>query len=320
MNKLNLTIVLCAMHFLCFSQKLSNDVVSTAGEEITNTNENLSLNTTVGELSTNTISNTEIILTQGFQQTLKILTLDSKANLQGAMLGSTDGLMRDDLRINNLIPITSPYNNDITTTQSVLDVTGNNAIVDWVEVELRNDDNRIIETKSALLQKDGDIVSPDGSSLIQLTTQNDEYFVSIKHRNHFGVMSASKVQLGVTNPTIDFTDSATLTLGDNSQAILSGGKLALWGGNANDDNIIRYQGSNNDIITIKDKILANINNISNSNLFQYYDYDNADINLDGRIRYQGSNNDSNVIKDIILSHPDNITSSNLFFFSRIFQN
>ncbi len=132
--------------------------------------------------------------------------------------------MSDSLRIFNFIPSTEPYSfppfnkpqiaglGGETISTSILAVTGNNAIVDWIFLELRASSNSstIVATKRALLQRDGDIVSHvDGMSPVffsGITAGN--YYVSVKHRNHLGVMTSNAMMLNACGTTIDFTTSA----------------------------------------------------------------------------------------------------------------
>ena len=91
--------------------------------------------------------------------------------LQGPWDGSVN-LMRDDLRTAGLIPTTEPFTGlgfthaggggGETVSAARLAVTGSNAVVDWVLVELRNKNNpaTIVATRSALLERDGDVVGP----------------------------------------------------------------------------------------------------------------------------------------------------------------
>ena len=88
------------------------------------------------------------------------------------------------------------------TTAPILAVTGNDAIVDWVFIELRDKTaaGTVVATRAALLQRDGDIVSPsDGISPIAFSNNiPGNYFISIRHRNHLGVMSKNKIFLSST--------------------------------------------------------------------------------------------------------------------------
>ncbi len=312
MNRIYLILLFSLITHYCFSQEIVNDVVGMSGENISNSE--ILINHTSGELVSTTINNSDIILTQGFQQTSNILYLSPKVFLQGALLNSTNNLMRDDLREDNYLPPASPYNNKTVVADNLFETATDDAIVDWVNIELRNSENRIVSKKSALVQKDGGIVNANGNSNLQFTTNNKDYFVVVKHRNHLGTMTANQVSFNTNPALLDFTDGSVSTYGNNGQVLFDTDTYALWAGNANNDTRIRYQGSGNDTNYIKDKIVSHPNNTNNNNLFFYNGYDVADVNMDGRIRYQGSGNDSNIIKDIILTHPNNLSLSNLYFF------
>lgn len=96
--------------------------------------------------------------------------------LEGPYAGA--GLMSDALRSANYIPTAQPFTGlgysfvngggSETTTASGVSVTGSNAIVDWVLVELRNSaaPATVITSRAALLQRNGDIVGTDGTSAL----------------------------------------------------------------------------------------------------------------------------------------------------------
>ena len=133
-----------------------------------------------------------------------------KTFLQGnydAILGS----MTDDLRSNSLVPSTEPYslsmsptalalmqNANATVGAPELTVTGTDAVVDWVLLEIRDAANpaTILASKAALLQRDGDVVDVDGVSAVEFSGINaGTYHVAVKHRNHLGVMTQTPVNL-----------------------------------------------------------------------------------------------------------------------------
>ncbi len=154
---------------------------------------------------------------------------------------------------------------------------------------------------SALLQRDGDVVSLDGTSVVSIGVTPGDYYVSVRHRNHFGVLSLATVGLTSSSATIvDFTKSGFETFGTDAQTVLETGAMALCPGNVNGDSIVRYLGPNNDTNTIKDAVLGRPGNSGSSNFCPYTGYDNSDINMNGIIRYLGPGNDTNVLKDIIL--------------------
>ncbi|MFD0963444.1 M43 family zinc metalloprotease [Pseudofulvibacter geojedonensis] len=255
----------------------------------------------------------------GTTETFAKISVSPRVFLQGAMLNNGGGnLMRDDLRVGGFIPTTSPYTDALACNASVFNATGNDAIVDWVFVELRDDvtNTTVVHSQSALLQRDGDVVGVDGTSAITFDSTSRDYYVAIKHRNHLGVMSSTAITLSSTPTTVDFTDANNqITNGTNAQTSFSmpTGVVAMWAGNVSGDTTVRYQGSGNDTNIIKDNVLAEAGNTTNSNLYSYTGYDAADVNLDGTIKYQGSGNDANTLKDVVLAHPNNQSSpSNLF--------
>ena len=283
---------------------------------------NLQVLYTIGEVNIQELNTNNISISEGFINADFKILLDAKAFLQGPMLNpNTAGQMNDDLRIGNFLPTTSPYTDNAICNTSVFNTTGSNAIVDWVWVELRdsNDNTNLVIGKSALLQRDGDIVGLDGVSNLVMSVPPKSYYVVVKHRNHLGVMSLNTIPLNENSPTVvDFKNNRFSTFGNFAQAQLESNKMALWAGNTNGDNRIRYQGSTNDSNYIKDQVLTHSGNGAGNNLYFYFGYDNADVNMDTRIRYQGSNNDSNIIKDIVLAHPSNTALNYLFFFLQPF--
>ncbi len=146
-----------------------------------------------------------------------------------------ESLMRDNLRTGSLIPTTSPYTDNLTCDASVFIPTGVDAIVDWVWVELRNpvDNTIVISSRSALLQRDGDIVDVDGVSAVTFTdTPPDNYYVVVNHRNHLGIISAATFALTDLNSTsIDLASSSGSVGGGTAGVVLLGnGKYAMYGG------------------------------------------------------------------------------------------
>jgi len=72
---------------------------------------------------------------------------------------------------------------------AVFSVTGDDAIVDWIHIELRSKDDMevVIATRSGLLQRDGDVVDLDGVSSLRFQGVNvDSFYVVAKHRSHLG--------------------------------------------------------------------------------------------------------------------------------------
>ncbi|MFN3851964.1 MAG: beta strand repeat-containing protein, partial [Spirosomataceae bacterium] len=275
--------------------------------------------------------------------------LDAKLNLkvllQGALLPSasntgviTTGIMRDNLRTTGVIPLTEPYTaigstnarfahvggGGETTSLSVLGTTGNDAIVDWVFIELRDATNPsiVIKTKSALVQRDGDVVeASDGVSAVTFTgVIGQSYHVSVKHRNHLGAMTSTTIPMTATGTTVDFT-SMTASQLYNSAAQYDGyeqvdvsGKMALWAGNTNADNKVKYVGVGNDQVPVFNQVMN-----YPSNTTQQYNYDfvtpvylSGDVNMDSKVKYRGPNNDPTFIFFNVITKYAGLNSASLY--------
>lgn len=165
-----------------------------------------------------------------------------KLFLEGAY-DSGAGLMYDDLRIQNLIPAVEPFTGlgfthinggggeQIQTVGH--NASGNDATVDWVFVELRDatDPTVIIATRSAILQRDGDVVQYEfGTGGVEFTNIPDgNYYVAVRTRNHLAVCSATDFSLSqTTNTTVDFTGG--VAFGTNAMRSYPGGEFALYEG------------------------------------------------------------------------------------------
>ena len=147
------------------------------------------------------------------------VVVDMMAFLEGPYNGAAG--MNDYLRSANLIPTSEPYTDlgfthvfrggGETIDASVLTVTGTAAVIDWVFVELRSpaDPSTIVATKSALILADGRITDLDGTSNLTFEgVVSDAYYISLKHRNHLGIMGPNILYLSRTPTTIDFTTLA----------------------------------------------------------------------------------------------------------------
>ena len=233
--------------------------------------------------------------------------LDIRVYLKGALVAinpGTDILMRDDLRKGGYLPNHEPYSafsrylhmgggNETIADSSVLMTTGPNAIVDWLFVELRNAENpvQVATTRSALLQRDGDVVDTDGfSSLLFENIPDGNYYVAVRHRNHFGVMTAHPYTLSYIPTSLDFTNPDFATWGDQAQQAYTD-KMALWAGDINQDGKIIYMGPSNDIFYLFSEVLSAPGNSDHNANYIYYGYLNSDYNMDGKAIYIGPESD-----------------------------
>ncbi len=229
------------------------------------------------------------------------VVLDLRMKLEGPF-NSITGLMNDALRSNALVPLQEPYTalgfdhvgnvGGVLTTPAVLSVFGNEAIVDWVFVELRNasDPSVVISTQCALLKRNGQVVSSSGAQL-RFPVPNGTYHIAVRHRNHLGCMTAAPLSLGAAPTVLDLTSPAVNTYGTAARKQI-GSTMVLWAGNVVWDDRIRYTGANND----RDPILGAIGGLIPTSSAQGYLM--SDTNLDGFVKYTGVSND----RDIILTN------------------
>ena len=248
------------------------------------------------------------------------VALKLKAFLQGALVGSEESdLMRDDLRLLGYIPTIEPYS-DIPgfvhvgggkemINSALLDKTGNDAIVDWVFVELRSTNNLegVVATRSALIQRDGDVVSALGEDILYFyNVQNEDYHIKLRHRNHVGIETHFPYTFTTTHiPEIDFSYDFLATKGYTTR-VTAKDKISLWAGDLNGDSKVIFQGPENDVFNQFVKILLDTGNVNQLDNFISKGYTNSDFNMDGQVIFQGPNNDRSILLwNTIFQHPDN---------------
>ena len=112
----------------------------------------------------------------------------------------------------------------------------------------------------------------------------DNYFVSVRHRNHLGVMAAGCFSLGPEARAVDFKHAGTATFGTEAR-MLTGTRMALWPGDVNFDGLVKYTGSGND----RDPVLTAIGSFTPTNTVSGYRQE--DVNMDGTTKYTGNGND-----------------------------
>ncbi len=159
---------------------------------------------------------------------------------------TANSMMNDAYRAGGHLPVAEPYTamstfthvgdggSEAVAAQADFDfVADGDDIVDWVFVEIRDNANTTISTRSALLQRDGDIVDLDGGNLKFSAVPNGNYDVVVRHRNHLGNKSATNVSVtkgGVT--TYDFTTSAAQSEGVDAPEL----EVGVFGSYSSDAN------------------------------------------------------------------------------------
>lgn len=253
----------------------------------------------------------------------RFVAVGTRAFLQGAYNSAT-GLMSDALRTGtNVIPVSDPYRtapystsflhiNNATTETAPLSVFNNQAlpqndIVDWVFLELRNNvspGGSVFQTRSALIQRDGDIVDIDGVSPVTFNQPNGSYTITVRHRNHLGIASnPSTPRVFSETKSIAFTTNlADLRVGatplfstagtgyTTSTHPVLGTVNLLWGGNANPNGTVRYTSLGND----KDYILLTTLGGNPSTVVSNV-YSPSDLNMNKVVRYNALANDKDFL-------------------------
>ena len=285
-----------------------------------------------------------------FSQTSGVM-INARVYLEGALMDNNNAvsstgkpLMRDNLRLSpfsgkTYIPLLDPYkyehpNLNITSKYThlpsnqpqsmheildtaVLDNTGENAIVDWVFLELRSptDSTHVVATRSCLVQRDGDIVDLDGISHVNFpTVTGTEFFVAIRHRSHLAAMThktdiTQLIDFTIQNvPIFDFGFiSNSLNYSDLAQnEYVKFGYRALWGGDFNADGQIKSDGPNDDMSYLYSDVIFYPNNpnmrASYDNTLGYY---NTDFNMNSKAKFDNPFDDKNMLYSQILFYINN---------------
>ena len=235
-----------------------------------------------------------------------------RALLQGAYNSKTD-LMDTTLFDEGFVPDNQPYAVapfSYTGTETLSDVvkaaTANDKPVDWVLVDLRSSASTLVATRAVIVQADGDLVDAQtGSDVLHfagITAGN--YYVSVRHRNHLAVITASPLSLLADASLVDFSLTATPVLGDEAR-LISGGLALLWAGDINGNNTLTASGPSNDVTLLLGSVLTSADNSSANTNYVLRGYLATDVNLDGKVLFSGPSNDVSVLMGNIIVHPLN---------------
>ncbi|NNE29235.1 MAG: hypothetical protein HKN16_06340 [Saprospiraceae bacterium] len=226
------------------------------------------------------------------EELMNTLLLNVNVKLQGPLSGIN---MNDQIRAAGNLPSSTPYGSGKFSNvgrgggevagPNAFDANGDDSVVDWVFFWLKDkvDPSITYQTKSALLQKDGDIVDLDGVSFLEIPGDAEDYHIGIGHRNHLSVRTASPI-IGVNEDVasdFDFSISSSQAFGTNPMADISG-VFALWGGNTSGNNNVRATGP--PFINDYSQIINILGSATGILTNQYAD---QDVNMDGTIRATG---------------------------------
>jgi len=234
------------------------------------------------------------------------IEIDLQAFLAAAY-NTTNDNMDKTLNTAGLLPTTDPYS--LNTTVSSVPANA----VDWVKIQLRDPSNSatVLYSFARFIDQTGQVIEEDGSNFTMTGVTSGSYYVAILHRNHFGVMSNSTIDLS-GSPTLSFKSAQATAWQDGSISTNSAmkevetGVFAMWEGDATGDGTIKYNGTGNDKNEILGVVgLSTPNNIVNS-------YSASDINMDGDVKYNGTSNDKNEVLGVVgLSTPNDIKNEHL---------
>lgn len=175
-------------------------------------------------------------------QELPSLVLNIKVILSGAYANGTDS-MKSILKRNSILPsipntgysgLTNKFTYIIqpgdTVKQSFWNSSAN--IVDWVTVELLNEQKNPVDTLICLLRNDGKILSLRGDTLVRLDSRiiAGSYYIVIRHRNHIAIMSTNPVSISTAGILYDFTTGLDKYYGNDAKQL----KIGLYGMYAGD--------------------------------------------------------------------------------------
>lgn len=238
------------------------------------------------------------------------ISANIKVFLQGAY-STSSGTMNTYLRMGNnygstnLLPSAQPYSGspwNYSGTESVDTSAHPSTAVDWILVELRSTASGSVVSNgqaAGFLLADGSIVDTNGVDPIRFYNVNaGYYFVVVKHRNHLPVMTKDSIYLSAASSLYDFTSAGQgQAYGADTSTYLKlpmnevvSGTYAMWAGDVNANNELRYNLASNDRVLILSKIGGSNINASVSN-----EYTPEDINLNRQVRYNLASNDRVII-------------------------
>jgi uncharacterized protein YjdB len=212
---------------------------------------------------------------------------------------------------------------------AVFAVTGQNAIVDWVMVELRNATapTQRLATRAGLLQRDGDVVDVDGVTPLKFPGMPmNNYYIAVKHRNHLSVMSKFAQTPEVYNVLVNFTTPSFETYdkgvvgaqnytGLAQTAKAKTGWRAMWAGDYDSTGKIKFDNPNDDLNTLISNVFGYPTNVTNNLNFDFaLGYLPGDHDLNGKAKFDNPNDDKNYLYSQIIGYPLNTSLVSNFDF------
>lgn len=233
------------------------------------------------------------------------LVVDLQAFLAGAYNTTNHNMNKT---LNPLLPLTDPYGLSTTVSSIPADA------VDWVKIELRDKTDRtsVLHSFARFIDQGGQVINEDGSDCKMTGVATDSYYVAIMHRNHFGVVSNSTVNLA-SAPELSFKAAQATAWQDGSVSTNAAMKevetsvFALWDGDANGDGQVAYNGASND----RSAVLTEVGVATPGNTV-IDTYSDNDVNMDGEVIYNGAGSDRSAILTVVgVSTPGVVYSAHI---------
>ncbi|MBK8515100.1 MAG: Ig-like domain-containing protein [Saprospiraceae bacterium] len=299
------------------------------------------------------------------------LTIKVRVYLEGDLLNNANALagdgrpmMRDNLRVSpftgsRYIPDTDPYQVaygtvnvvanfrhkapgnrseflTISNPTGVFGVSGQDAIVDWVFVQImsKTNDTLTIGTRTGLLQRDGDVVDLDGISGLRFPgIPMDDYYVVVRHHSHLGAMTNTAQTPTELTTLVNFTSTGKAMwnfgtshpqstgidfTGLSQNTVVKSGisYRALWAGDFDANGKIKNDNPNDDLNFLSFRVLNFVSttpnntltpsNIATTSNFDFaYGYMQGDYDMNGKAKFDNPNDDKNMLYGQLLFYPLN---------------
>jgi uncharacterized protein YjdB len=225
---------------------------------------------------------------------------------------------------------------DSVSSPTVFSVSGQDAIVDWIFVELRALDTKtVLASRAGLLQRDGDIVEVDGRTNMKFPgLPYSNYFVVIRHRNHLGIMSKNAQTPTEMSTLVDFTKATFSTydkgiyppLSPNTTSFDFKGMAqipveglpqfnAMWAGDFDANGKVKFDSPDDDLSNLLFDALYFKDNIEgNANYDFAISYTATDFDMNSKSKFDNPDDDRNLLYGQIILYKLNTAFSANFDF------
>lgn len=219
MKNFKLILVIFLLISRVSAQSISRKVIATAGGTLSGGGNTLSY--TIGETAISTLTNSNVILTQGFQQPeVSLVLMNLKAFIQGYYQG--DGLMYPVLFYEGIDPNPGSTNTDTIT----------------VSLYLPSATSTAVQTFKGVIQTDGTLTCKFSNSIL-----GHSYYIGLRHRSALETWSAAPVAFSSSVTSYDFSTAITQAYPDPFNTFpqmieVEAGVWAIYNGDVNQDGTI----------------------------------------------------------------------------------